>query len=190
MDEKEQAQAETQEQEPEETQSGDLAKQIEEATGKVKAEIEAQFKSEISGLNRRNSELEKKLDEEAKAKMDEKERIEFEKKQAKEETEAAKKEADEYRVKLIRERLTHEAELSADFVALLRGESEGDIKTEIEGLKKLIAREAEKHLESEYGGKKPTASTGKAVTWAEIQKMTNEEVSNLPDEIVDKAMKN
>jgi arsenate reductase-like glutaredoxin family protein len=46
------------------------------------AEIEKRFKAEISGLNRKNSELVKELDEEKKAKMTEAERLQLEKKQA------------------------------------------------------------------------------------------------------------
>ena len=120
---------------------------IDEKIAAAKAELEERFKSEISGLNRRNSELEKELENEKIAKMNEKEREKHEAEQLRQENERLKADAQAIQRKaLITNGLASDG-FDPSVMSLMR---EPKDETELEGwkahLKKLIEPEIAKRV--------------------------------------------
>jgi len=70
--------------------TSDINARIEAAVAEATAKASERFKSEIAGLNRRNSELENTLEEQKKASMSEKEKLEYELNKEKAEIQAAR----------------------------------------------------------------------------------------------------
>ena len=85
----------------EEKQELELEKELESVDSKIQTaidEVQKQFKSEIAGLNRKNSELEKELETERKTKMTDLERVQFEKEAAEKRAAALEAQQEEYKV--------------------------------------------------------------------------------------------
>lgn len=161
-----------------------------------KAEITKQFKAEITGLNRRNSELEKKLEEAEKAKMTEKERAEYEKKKLEEEKEQAKREVIEFRLQ--KERLVelYAGGLDDDAGRFITGNTQEEIKESVKKLNEYIDKRASARVEAEVkkrfdgtgkpgGGDKP----GTKLTYEDVLKLSDAEIKKLPPESLDQFFK-
>lgn len=148
-------------------------------------EVEERYKKEISGLNRRNSDLEKKLEQEQLKGKSEAEKIEIERQRAIEEAAAAKSEAEQYRIGLLREKLIHEAGLTPNDSVLITAPDEDGIKKQVDYLKqhdKEVADRAVETVRKEwFGGGKPNAgNTDKKLTYDDLVKMPEEELQKLP----------
>jgi len=168
-----------------------------EALRKQLDEMQERFKKETSGLNRRNSELERKLEEAEKEKMSEQERLEYEKKQWETEREKARQEAEEYRIGLLREKKVHEAGLGPEAVDLLTGKDEESIDKQIAYFKTLVDKRVKEQLEQEISQRFPNRQKPKAggdsgeLTYEDMMNMSEDEVKALGtekvNEIVQKA---
>ena len=161
-----------------------------------KADIEKRFKSELDGLNRRNSLLEKKLEEAEKEKMTEKERADYDLKQAKEAVEKARREAQEFQLERTRLEKLFAVGLDADASGFVGGASAEEIEARVKMLNEYIDRRASVRVEAEVkkrfgeagkpgGGDKP----GGTLTWEQVNKMSDAELSKLPPEALDKFFK-
>jgi cell division septum initiation protein DivIVA len=134
---------------------------VEELVSKAIEDVKLQLKSEISGLNRRNSELEKELKKKDLEKLSEKERIQAELDEAREEKKRIEQEAAE----IIRGRNVdkelYDAGLSVEFAKRVIGQTEEEIKADVKALKKFIDAEINKGIEAEVNrrlsGKPPQA---------------------------------
>ena len=93
---------------------------VEELIAQKTAEIAEQYKKELAGLNKRNSELEKKVKLTEQEKMTEAERLEAERKELQAEKDAIKRE--KINLQIIKELAS--VGLPADFANRISGESE------------------------------------------------------------------
>jgi DNA repair exonuclease SbcCD ATPase subunit len=161
-----------------------------------KADITKQFKAEITGLNRRNSELEKKLEEAEKAKMTEKERAEFDLKQAREAADKARREAQEFQLERTRLEKLFAAGLDADAAPLVGGNTPEEIEERVKKLNEYIDKRASARVEAEVkkrfdgtgkpgGGDKP----GATLTYEDVLKLSEAEIKKLPPEMLDQFFK-
>lgn len=161
-----------------------------------KAEIEKRFKTEIDGLNRRNSLLEKKLEEAEKEKMSEKERAEYDLKKVREEADKARREAQEFQLERIRLARLYEAGLDEKAAAFVGGGTEEEIQQRVKTLTEFIEARASARVEAEVkkrfdavgrpgGGDKP----GGSLTWDQVQKMSDADLAKLPPEALDQFFK-
>lgn len=161
-----------------------------------KAEVEKRFKTEINGLNRRNSELEKKLEEMEKAKMSEKERVEYDLQKAKEEAEKARREAHEFQLARTRLEKLFASGLDADAADFVGGATPEEIEGRIKKLNDYIERRASARVEAEVKRRfedtaKPGGSDrpGGKLSYADITKMSDAEIQKLPPETLDQFFK-
>lgn len=161
-----------------------------------KADIEKRFKTEINGLNRRNSELEKKLEEAEKAKMTEKERAEFDLKRAKEEADKARREAQEFQLERTRLERLYAAGLDADAAGFVGGGTPEEIDERVKKLNEYIERRASARVEAEVkkrfdGAGKPGGGdkAGTKLTYDDVLKMSDADLQKLPPETLDQFFK-
>lgn len=146
-----------------------------------KAEIAKEFKKEIAGLNRRNSELEKELEETKKKEMSQEEVLEFERKKL----EAAHAELAETRAGLLRSNIAAETGLVPEAISFLTATDEEGIRLQSEKLKALIDSASERMTRDEIEKRfkdspKPTAGTaGGEMSQQEFLQMTDEQLQAL-----------
>ena len=107
---------------------------VEELIAQKTAEIAEQYKKELAGLNKRNSELEKKVKLTEQEKMTEAERLEAERKELQVEKDAIKRE--KINLQIIKELAS--VGLPADFANRISGESEDEIKADVKVLNKFL----------------------------------------------------
>ena len=162
----------------------------------IAKDIEKRFKSEIDGLNRRNSVLEKERDDLQKETMTENESADYDLKAAKEEADKARREAQEFQLERIRLAKLYEAGLDESAAAFVGGGSEEEIAKRVKTLTEFIDRRASARVEAEVkkrfdaagkpgGGEKP----GGALTYEQVVKMTDAEIAKLPPESLDQFFK-
>jgi hypothetical protein len=147
---------------------------VEELIAQKTAEIAEQYKKELAGLNKRNSELEKKIKLTEQEKMTEAERLEAERKELQAEKDAIKRE--KINLQIIKELAS--VGLPADFANRISGETEDEIKADVKALKEFLDKKAHELSEAEIakrlkgdtpkGGQNPT---GKTMTREAFQKL-------------------
>lgn len=128
------------------------------ADEKIKA-LEAKFKEELRGVNRRNSELEKEKRELERAKLSEEEKLKAEKDDLQAEIESlelVKKAA------IVAQNL-YKAGLPTELTHRIKGDTEEEIAADIQDLDNFLNQEAEKRAEkiinSRLGGEAPKAGS-------------------------------
>ncbi len=144
-----------------------------ESTDKL-VELEERYKKELAGLNKRNSELEKKVKLTEQEKMTEAERLEAERKELQAEKDAIKRE--KINLQIIKELAS--VGLPADFANRISGESEDEIKADVKALNKFLDERAHERSEAEIAkrlkGEVPKGGATK-------KKLTYEEITQIPD---------
>lgn len=152
----------------------DITKEIEKVKLELQSEFEEKYKGEIAGLNRKNSELKRTLDD-----------IELSGKTEKEKNEILKKENDRIlgeNAKLDRDRIVDRelgnVGLPLEFAKHITGQDEANIKEDIRNfdkhIKDLAQAEADKIINKRMGGDPPEAG----ITPAEKQ-MTRSDFDKL-----------
>lgn len=115
---------------------------------KVKADIEAKFKAEIAGLNRKAAELDKQLKEKERESLTEAERKAAELKDLDDQRTAAETELNNLRKARIIDGALYDNELPADlFSSRVTGETEEEIKADVAKLKGYIQEHVDKEVE-------------------------------------------
>ena len=140
------------------------------------AELEEKYKKELAGLNKRNSELEKKVKATEAEKMTEAERLEAERKELQAEKDAIKRE--KINLQIIKELAN--VGLPADFANRISGETEDEIKADVKALNKYLDTRAHELSEAEIAkrlkGENPKGGDTKPkLTEAEIEKLPTRE---------------
>ena len=146
-----------------------------ESTDKL-VELEERYKKELAGLNKRNSELEKKVKATEAEKMTEAERLEAERKELQAEKDAIKRE--KINLQIVKELAS--VGLPADFANRISGETEDEIKADAKALKDFLDKKAHELSEAEIAkrlkGEVPKGGeTKKKLTEAEIEKLPTRE---------------
>lgn len=150
---------------------------VEELISKAITEVSEKFKTEISGLNRRNSELEKELKKKELEGLTESERVKAELEEARKE----KQRLEEETKNLTRGRLVDSEILNAglpiEFAKRIKGEDHESIKADILELKTFLDSEVNKRIEVEINkrlsGKAPAAGSSNSAV-SDRQKLINE----------------
>lgn len=123
------------------------------------AEIEKRWKSEISGLNRRNSELEKALQEKELSALSEKERAAKEIELAKAEKDRILAETEAIKTDRLKEKAIMDKGLPLDFAQYISAKDESAIAEQAEKLSRYITEEAQRLYKAEanknFGGAAP-----------------------------------
>ncbi len=146
-----------------------------EATDKL-VELEEKYKKELAGLNKRNSELEKKVKLTEQEKMTEAEKLEAERKELQAEKDSIKRE--KINLQIIKELAS--VGLPADFANRISGENEDEIKADVKALNKFLDERAHERSEAEIAkrlkGDNPKGGDTKTkLTEAEIEKLPTRE---------------
>ena len=146
-----------------------------ETTDKL-VELEEKYKKELAGLNKRNSELEKKVKLTEQEKMTEAEKLEAERKELQAEKDSIKRE--KINLQIIKELAS--VGLPADFANRISGENEDEIKADVKALNKFLDERAHERSEAEIAkrlkGDIPRGGDTKTkLTEAEIEKLTTRE---------------
>ena len=141
---------------------------VEERIAEVEARLSEKFKTEIGGLNRRNSDLEKKLSESEKAKMTDDERIKAELEEAKAEVIAERQEKETLLQGKIIDSELSSVGLPLSFAKYIRGTDEESIKSNVKELNDYIVESANKLKETDINtrlsGKAPVSGAPSDVT--------------------------
>ncbi len=123
------------------------------------AELENRYKSEIKGLNRRISEREKELKAYEREKMSEEEKREAERKELEEARVALERERKSFTTQKLIESELQSVGLSLDFAKRIHGETEDEIKADVQALNELfnsnVTKVAEKTINERLSGKSP-----------------------------------
>lgn len=128
-------------------------------------EVQKQFKSEISGLNRRNSELEKELESERKAKMSETERYKFEKEAAEKRAADLEARQQEYQTEQMITAGLAAKEINVTVKSLMkRPETAEDLVEWVNIFNKTVESEVERRVNQRLAGKTPESSPNKEPT--------------------------
>jgi len=146
-----------------------------EATDRL-VELEEKYKKELAGLNKRNSELEKKVKLTEQEKMTEAEKLEAERKELQAEKDSIKRE--KINLQIIKELAS--VGLPADFANRISGETEDEIKADVKALNKFLDERAHERSEAEIAkrlkGDNPKGGDTKTkLTEAEIEKLPTRE---------------
>ena len=139
-------------------------------------ELEEKYKKELAGLNKRNSELEKKVKLTEQEKMTEAEKLEAERKELQAEKDSIKRER--INLQIIKELAS--VGLPADFANRISGETEDEIKADVKALNKYLDTRAHELSEAEIAkrlkGENPKGGDAKTkLTEAEIEKLPTRE---------------
>ena len=139
-------------------------------------ELEEKYKKELAGLNKRNSELEKKVKLTEQEKMTEAEKLEAERKELQAEKDTIKRE--KINLQIIKELAS--VGLPADFANRISGETEDEIKADVKALNKYLDTRAHELSEAEIAkrlkGENPKGGDTKTkLTEAEIEKLPTRE---------------
>ncbi len=144
-----------------------------ESTDKL-VELEEKYKKELAGLNKRNSELEKKVKLTEQEKMTETERLEAERKELQAEKDAIKRE--KINLQIIKELAS--VGLPQEFAKRISGTTEEEIEQDVLDLKSFLDKRAHELSESEIA-KRLQGDTPKG--GATKKKLTYEEIAQIPD---------
>ena len=152
---------------------------IEDRIAEIEKNLEAKYKSQIAGLDKKVSEQSKKLEEAELAKLDEKTRAAEEIRIAQEERDRIKNETEALRRERLIEKALIEAGLDPKFSDRIKGKEPEEIAEDVKNFKEFLSGEAKRISEAEInarlGGEKP--KSGETATPA---KMTLEEIEKLP----------
>ena len=133
----------------------------------MREELEADYKSQIAGLNRAVSEKDKRLQELELSKLDEKARAERELELAREATEKERIELETIRRERSIEKSLLEVGLPVEFSGRVKGETDDAIKEDAKILKEFIDKQIEQGVEKwrndKLGGKGPETGNTPAV---------------------------
>jgi len=152
---------------------------IEDKIAELESKLEAKYKSQIQGLDKKVSEQTKKLQDAELAKLDEKTRAAEEIKLAQEERDRIKSETDKIRRERVVEKALHEAGLDSDLLDRIKGGTEDEIKADVQKFADLLegkaTAKAEATVNAKLAGKGPVAggTDSKAKTLDEIEAMTD-----------------
>lgn len=145
------------------------------------AALEAKYKSEIAGLNRKVSEKDEAVKRYEREKMSDTERLEAERKEI--EAERAKIESE--RKTLTNQKITEaelrNAGLSLEFAKRIHGETEAEIKADVQALKEMfesnVSQVVEKVVNERLAGKSPkgTEETKNTIARSEFDKLSDYE---------------
>ena len=147
---------------------------------KVKAELEAKFKKEIAGLNRKSAELETALKEKEREKLSETEKAKAELEDIKAERAEAERERNELRRKRIIDNALYDNDLPADlFEDRISGQTEEEIKADVMAMKghikgiidTAVQRQVKELLKGNDPGRQDSDSP---------KKLTLEQINKLP----------
>jgi hypothetical protein len=117
----------------------------------IKKEIEAlkeQSKKEIAGLNKRNSELEKLLQQKDLEKLTEEERLKKEVELARQEKERIEKETKELNRQRLIDKSLFDAGLPQDFAKRITGDDVESIQNDVKAIEDFLNQQAEKKAEA------------------------------------------
>ena len=116
-------------------------------------------KKQIAGLDRTNSDLQKKLEEEKLSKLDEKTRADEELKKAREERERVERETEQLKRDRLIEKSVFDAGLPGEFAKRINGQTEDEISKDVKAFTGFIEAEVNKRVEVEVnkrlGGTSP-----------------------------------
>ena len=161
-------------------QTIDTTKQIEEMKAQLKLEMIEEFKSEIAGLNRKNSELQgviKEKDLEGKTEAEKNELLKLENAKIQKEIEESN------RGRLIDQELNN-AGLPLDFAKRIIGQDDANIKQDVlyikDYLDKLAQEKAEGIINEKMGGKPPEAGINPNPQSMDEQIKKAQEAGNFP----------
>lgn len=166
--------------EPEKKPEPTIQEIIEQAKKDIAADLDAKYKNDIAGLNRRNSELEKKLADEQKAKMTEEERVKAELEEARTAREIALKEAENYKRSTLINKLLAENGLPLDFETRIKGMTADEITADVKALKTYIDAQVKTISESEVNkrlGGDPLKRGAESLS----DNLTLDEIEAIPD---------
>lgn len=159
---KDQDQDKSQDQDKQLTTEELIAKAVEKATKKITDDFTEKLdshKKQISGLDKRNSELENELKEERKSKLTDQEKAQQDLEDAKKETEREKQETARLKKERLIEKSVFDAGLPSEFAKRINGETEEEITKDVKAFKDFIEVEVNKLVEVEVnkrlGGKSP-----------------------------------
>jgi len=139
-------------------------------------ELEEKYKKELAGLNKRNSELEKKVKLTEQEKMTEAEKLEAERKELQAEKDSIKRER--INLQIIKELAS--VGLPADFANRISGETDDEIEADVKALNRYLETRAHELSEAEIAkrlkGDSPKGGDTKTkLTEAEIEKLPTRE---------------
>lgn len=136
---------------------------LDEKLAEIEAKLEAKYKSQIAGLDKKVSEQSKKLQDAELAKLDEKARAEEEIRIAQEERDRIKTETENIRRERMIEKVLLENELPVEFAKRISGDTEDNVKEDAKILKDFIDKQVEAGVEKwrneTLGGEGPKASS-------------------------------
>jgi len=148
------------------------------------ADIEARYKKEIAGLNRKISELEKSRKETERAGM-----TELEKLQARlQEMESS---LSEQRTIALREQIAHRSGLDPEDMDLISGTDEETITAQVNRIKAIRDKaitEEKKKFDRENGRRVTTSKEHDNLTYADMIGMTEKQLAQIPDSVKDAIM--
>lgn len=177
-----QAEPETEGQDTEQTEQEPKA---EDAT----AEIEARFKKEIAGLNRKISELEKEKRDTEQAGMTEAEKL-------KARLDEMDRNLAEQRTIALREQIAHRSGLDPEDMDLITGSDEETITAQvnrINAIREKARTEATKKHDRDNGRRVETSKEHDNLTYADLVGMNDQQLAQIPnsvkDAIMDRALK-
>jgi hypothetical protein len=143
------------------------------------AEVSRGLKTQIDGLNRRNSELEKQVRDKELATLSEKERAAKEIELARIERDKILAEAEQLKRDRVAERVVIDKGLSPDFAKFINARDEDGIKAEVDLFVKRIEDEVQTRYKSEvakrFAGKEPASGAtpqGNTLTEADFLKLS------------------
>jgi hypothetical protein len=156
---------------------------VQELIAKALAEQAEKYKSEISGLNRRVSEIDKEKQELAKAKMSDVEKLDFERKEA----EKARKLAEDYRLNLVKLDALAKEGLPTDYADYIHSPDEMTMREKIKALKALREKEIAEarkqwELQTIPNQKPPKTGGDVALTKEQLYALSEEEIKKIPQE--------
>lgn len=178
MAKEEQVKAEEQEQVVE---SQDQGKSQDNGIEERLANLEKGYKSEIAGLNRKLSEKDDALKTYQREKMTETERIEAERKELAEERQKIANEKKALTTQKLVESELRGVGLSLDFAKRIHGETESEIKADVQALNDLfnsnVNKVVEKTVNERLAGKSPksTEETKNTITRTEFDRLSEHE---------------
>lgn len=150
---------EKQEQEVQELQAQAPEEKTEINTDDKLKEMEERWKKEIAGLNRRNSELQKTLEEKELEKLNEEDKAKEQLRRAQEDKERIETEIKELNKSRLVDKYLHESNLPTNLAKRINGEDEETIQADVKDLVDFINAEVEKRAEAtineRLGGQPP-----------------------------------
>jgi len=152
----------------EEKQELELEKELESVDSKIQTaidEVQKQFKTEIAGLNRKNSELEKELETERKTKMTDLERVQFEKEAAEKKAATLEAQQEQFKVDQMIMAGLSAKEINVGVKSLMKRPGTADeLVNWINTFTASVETEVERRVNERLKGKTPDSSGQQATT--------------------------